>query len=253
MERLVQFLEGFVVMLQRTRIRRWLVWVGVGLGMCGSVVAYQWYTRSLTNSIPPIREWFQNGATRPSLTTQTNAPCPNAPFLLPSSGLIGLLYGDPAAPYHVLRRHSGIDIFGNGTPGTVPIVAAYHGYLTRKADWKSSVIIRHDDPLQVGRTIWTYYTHMADVSGTTSFVHADFPPNTREVFVEQGQLLGYQGEYGGNLRIGLHLHFSIVKSDPQGAYMNETVLANTLDPSPYLGMQLQANRLPSRPINCQNT
>jgi hypothetical protein len=114
-------------------------------------------------------------------------------FLLPSSGLIGLLYGDPAAPYHVLRRHSGIDIFGNGTLGTVPIVAAYHGYLTREADWKSSVIIRHDDPLRVGRTIWTYYTHMADVSGTTSFVHADFPPNTREVFVEQGRLLGYQG------------------------------------------------------------
>jgi murein DD-endopeptidase MepM/ murein hydrolase activator NlpD len=173
-------------------------------------------------------------------------------FLLPSSGLIGLLYGDPAAPYHVLRRHSGIDIFGNGTLGTVPIVAAYHGYLTREADWKSSVIIRHDDPLRVGRTIWTYYTH-GGCERNNLIRACGFPAEHARGIRGAGTVIGVSGEYGGNLRIGLHLHFSIVKSDPQGAYMNETVLANTLDPSPYLGMQLQANRLPSRPINCQNT
>ena len=240
-------------MWRSIRLRQGLIWVAVMVGVGVVFFAIQLYTWSLTNSIPPIRQWFQTMSVRPSLTTEKQEPCPNAPFLLPSSGLIGLLYGDPAGPYHVLRRHSGVDIFGNGAPGTIPIVAAYDGYLTREADWKSSVIIRHDDPLQAGRTIWTYYTHMADVTGTLSLIHADFPPNTHEVFVEQGQLLGYQGEYGGNLRIGLHLHFSIVKSDPQGGYLNETVLANTLDPSPYLGMPLQANRLPTRPINCQNT
>jgi murein DD-endopeptidase MepM/ murein hydrolase activator NlpD len=131
------------------------------------------------------------------------------------------------------------------------VVAAYDGYLTRLPDWKSTVIIRHDDPLQPGRVIWTYYTHMANISGERSFVLDSFPPGTSEVPVKQGQLIGYQGNYGGTLNVGLHLHFSIVQSEPDGSFKNEAVLANTLDPSPYLGMQLdtRSGRIP-RPVRC---
>ena len=45
----------------------------------------------------------------------------------------------------------------------VPVYSASDGFLTRQADWKSSLIIRvPDDPLQPGRQIWIYYTHIAD-------------------------------------------------------------------------------------------
>ena len=85
------------------------------------------------------------------------------PFILPSDGLIGLRWQDPAAPYTVLNLHPGIDIFGTGEPGTVPVYAAYDGYLTRLPEWLSTVIIRHDDPLQAGRAIWTYSVRSASI------------------------------------------------------------------------------------------
>jgi hypothetical protein len=163
---------------------------------------------------------------------------------------MGLLWRDPALPYNVANRHAGIDIFGDGEPGTVPVVAAYEGYLSRLDGWVSSVIIRHEDPLQPGRTIWTYYTHMASRDGE-SYIVADFPPGTQDKWVEQGTPLGYQGVYSGSLRpVGLHLHFSIVKSNPNGTFKNETNIDNTLDPSPYLGMPLNIDTRPERPIRC---
>jgi hypothetical protein len=205
-----------------------------------------------SNSFEPIARWFTDPTSRPSLITERGeSPCPGAPFRLPSEGLIGLLWGDPASPYTILNTHSGIDIFGDGAPGRVPIYAVYPGHLTRLPDWLSTVIIRHDDPLQPGRTIWTYYTHMASKDGSTSFVAPAFPPGTADQAVEQGELLGYQGEYAGNgAPVGLHLHFSIVQSEADGSFKNEARVANTLDPSPYFGMSMNIADLPDRPLRC---
>lgn len=210
------------------------------------------YSSSRSNSLDPIRRWFADPSSRAGLaTTMNRSACPGAPFILPSDGFIGLLWNDPAGPYTVLNTHTGIDIFGDGEPGNVPVYAAYNGLLTREADWLSSVIIRHDDPRQPGRTIWTYYTHMASRDGSQSFVSPDFPAGTYDKPVQQGRLLGYQGEYAGSgAPVGLHLHFSIVTSEADGSYKNEARLGNTLDPSPYLGMTLNIRELPARPIGC---
>jgi peptidoglycan LD-endopeptidase LytH len=99
------------------------------------------------------------------------------------------------------------------------------------------------DPLQPGRKIWTYYTHMANADGSVSYIEPDFPPGTAEVYVEAETLLGYQGDYSGNpLRpVGVHLHFSIVLDDGRGQLLNELEIENTLDPSHYLGLPLNAN------------
>jgi hypothetical protein len=93
---------------------------------------------------------------------------------------------------------------------------------------------------------------MASQDGSRSFITADFPPGTNEKWVERGTLLGYQGDYAGTGRvpIGLHVHFSLVLSDDGGAFQNEAYLANTLDPSPYLGMPLNIAGFPQRPIGC---
>jgi hypothetical protein len=98
-----------------------------------------------------------------------------------------------------------------------------------------------DDPLHPGRQIWTYYTHMADSNGD-SYIATEFPPGTTEKFVEAGTLLGYQGNYSGDPGnpVGVHLHFSIVLDDGQGGFLNELEIENTLDPSPYLGLELNA-------------
>jgi hypothetical protein len=177
---------------------------------------------------------------RAALITIQREPCEGAPFILPAEGYIGLLYNDPNGPYSRNSPHQGIDIFSNSEPGLTPVYAAYDGYITRESDWKSTLIQRiPDDPLNSGTQVWLYYTHMADREGN-DFIEEAFPPGTSELFVEQGTLLGYTGDYNGDaLRpVWVHLHFSIVKDDGSGRYLNELEFSNTLDPSPYLGMTL---------------
>ena len=161
--------------------------------------------------------------------------CPDAPFQHPTDGYIGFLWGDS---FRIGHSHQGLDIFGGEEPGITPVYAAFDGYLTRESDWKSSLIIRvPSDPLRPGSQIWTYYTHLADQNGQ-SYISVDFPPGTSEVFVKAGTLLGYQGNFSGtpNNPVGVHLHFSIVKDNGSGHFLNELEIKNTLDPSPYFNL-----------------
>jgi murein DD-endopeptidase MepM/ murein hydrolase activator NlpD len=186
-----------------------------------------------------VLAWLNSPSTHADWAVKAGQRCAEAPFMIPTDGFIGYLWGDS---FQLGHRHQGIDIFGGQDVDLTPVVAAYAGYLTRLADWKSSLIIRvPDDPLFPGRQIWTYYTHMASSQGA-SFIAPEFPPGTREVFVEAGALLGYQGNYSGDPGnpVGVHLHFSIVQDDDQGNFRNELEIKNTLDPSPYLGLPLNA-------------
>ena len=197
--------------------------------------------RRTTNRLVYLRAWRADPAAHPDWQVRAGERCGRAPFVMPTDAYIGFLWGDSFRLGHL---HQGIDMFGPSHElGVVPVVAAYAGYLTRESTWKSAVIIRiPSDPLQPGRQIWTYYAHMADEHGK-SFIPADFPPGTHERPVEQGDLLGYQGNYSGpsaDNPVGMHLHFSIVKDNGRGGYENELEIANTYDPSPYLGLNLNA-------------
>jgi hypothetical protein len=175
--------------------------------------------------------------------------CPAAPFVVPTTGWIGVTYGDSILG---TQSHSGLDIFTQEGNGVTPVYAAYDGYVTRLPEWTSAVIIRHpEDPLQPDRQIWTYYTHMADAAGN-SYIVEQIPRGTFDLPVEQGALLGYQGDFNSlsPRQISTHLHFSIVQDDGQGQFLNETDLTNTLDPSPYLGMRLNS-RCADRPPICR--
>lgn len=192
--------------------------------------------------------WLTSPQSHPDWAIQAGQHCGGSPFLLPTDGFIGFLWLDS---FKIGHRHQGIDIFGGAGPNQTPVIAAYSGYLTRQPDWKSSLIIRiPDDPLQPGRQIWTYFTHMADPQGS-SFISPEFPPGIEEKYVEAGTLLGYQGNFSGdpNNPTGVHLHFSIVK-DSQGKYLNELDSRNTLDPSPYL--RLNANENPEEIAVCKD-
>lgn len=222
----------------------------VAVVTAGACIYYFRFRRPSSPRTEKIYAWFTDQTSLSEFRMAAGTRCENAPFLFPTDGLIGFIWDDSFQPGH---RHAGIDIFAGTEAGLTPVTAAYPGYLTRQSDWTSTVIIRvPDDPLQPGRQIWVYYTHMADPQGN-SFVSPDFPKGTREVYVEAGTLLGYQGNYSGdpNNPVGVHLHISVVKDDGTGNFKNELEIQNTYDPSPYFGLPLNANENPDTIPFCQ--
>lgn len=208
--------------------------------MAGVIIGIYVLYRGYFSSMPRTRkvlEFLRNPASHQAAVIPALTRCGEASFMMPTTGLIGFLWDDTFRPGH---HHQGIDIFSGTGVGEAPVYAAYDGYLTRLPGWKSTVIIRiPSDPLQPGRQIWAYYTHMADKDGRSLIVDA-FPPGIAEIFVTAGTLLGYQGNYSGNSGnpTGVHLHFSIVRDDGEGMFLNELEIGNTLDPSPYFEMPL---------------
>ena len=67
-----------------------------------------------------------------------------------------------------------------------------------------------------------------------------------------GTLLGYQGNYSADPDnpTGMHLHFSIVEDDGEGRFRSELQIENTLDPGPYLGLEVNASRSGDDPATC---
>jgi hypothetical protein len=215
-----------------------LAGAGLVILLVSLYIAIPWL-RTRFSRLLRLREWFSNPSAHPDWVIQAGTRCGDAPFVMPTDGYIGFLWGDSFRPG---QRHQGLDIFGGQAVGLTPVVATYPGYLTRLETWKSAVILRiPHDPLHPAHQIWLYYAHMADSAGNT-FIDPQFPAGTQEVYVEAGTRLGYQGDYSGDPGnpTGIHLHFSIVLDDGQGHFRNELEIHNTLDPSPYLGLPLNA-------------
>jgi hypothetical protein len=220
------------------------------VAVVGGYYLYRIY-RPTSERLFLFRAWRSNPSAHPEWKLRAGSRCGEAPFIFPTDGMVGFLWDDSFRPGH---RHQGLDIFGAEGVGVTPVVSVYPGYLTRLPDWKSSVIIRiPSDPLKPGRQIWTYYTHMA-TEGGQSFISDEFPPGTYDKLVDAGTILGYQGNYSGdpNNPTGIHLHFSIVKDDGQGGFRNELEINNTYDPSPYLGLRVNANENVDTVPVCEN-
>jgi len=85
-------------------------------------------------------------------------------------------------------------------------------------------------------------------------ISPEFPPGTVEQFVEAGRLLGYQGNYSGanGNPTGVHLHFSLVKDDGEGKFLNELEIDNTIDPSPYFNLRVNAKDTPQDIPVCES-
>jgi murein DD-endopeptidase MepM/ murein hydrolase activator NlpD len=237
-----------MIVKDRSAMSRWILGLLMVIILVAVYFAYPW-VRTRVGRMRRLSDWMNNPSAHLDWTIPAGERCGDAPFILPTSGYVGFIWGDSFRPGH---QHQGIDIFGGALPGKTPVLAAYPGYLTRLPEWKSTVIIRiPSDPNNPGRQIWTYYTHMADKDGG-SYISPEFPPSTSEVFVEAGTFLGYQGDFSGdpNNPVGVHLHFSIVKDDEQGSFLNELKIENTLDPSPYLGLSLNASHNQGEVVIC---
>ncbi len=205
------------------------------------VLGANFYRSRWGGRIPMLIKFLRNPDQYTDWVIPAKTRCPGAPFVYPTDGYLGFLWQDS---FKFLVAHQGLDIFSGKEAGVTDVFAAYDGFLTRQNGWKSSLIIRlPEDPLQPDRQIWLYMTHLADAQGN-SLIDAKFPEGSVEVPVRQGELLGKMGNYSGNPTspTGVHLHFSIVRDDGEGHYLNELKVRNTLDPSPYFGMQLDARK-----------
>ena len=110
------------------------------------------YTRLASNISSPRPTENPEYADLPRATEL--AQCQSAPFVMPTAGWVGVLYGDSILG---TVNHSGLDIFGLKGNGITPVYAAYDGYVTRLPEWISAVIIRHPhDPLMPGRQTLTF-------------------------------------------------------------------------------------------------
>jgi hypothetical protein len=154
--------------------------------------------------------------------------CPGALWQLPSDSRLGVKWQD-----------DGLMFFGQGNEGQVPIYAVADGLLWRPEAWTDGVIIEHDDPLQVGKKIWTFYGGMTSANGKESFVAEEFPIGVKNVPVKAGQLIGYQGSWSGNPQwpMWIHVYFALVRATgnfPE-TFNNFTIL----NPSEHLGLALK--------------
>ena len=230
--------------------KRFLILSILAVALLAAIAAAFYQYRPNAARLLSFRTWMRNPASNPGWKLAAGSQCGSAPFLFPTDGFVGFLWGDSFRPGHT---HQGIDIFAGTDVGVTPVISAYPGYLTRLPDWKSTVIVRvPSDPLDPGTQIWLYYTHMADQLGN-SFISEEFPAGTMEKPIEAGVFLGYQGDYSGdpNNPVGVHLHFSIVEDDGNGQFKNELEIENTLDPSPYLGLPLNASENRDRVPLCE--
>jgi hypothetical protein len=96
---------------------------------------------------------------------------------------------------------------------------------------------------------------MGSANGTDSFVVQDFPPDSDNVPVKAGQLLGYQGRWSGQSSrpMWIHLRFSVVQAAEDGSFPGEVAPEDILNPSPYLGIALKAAGGDSgwQPLRCK--
>lgn len=248
------YTEPVSIKSQKPRLRLWLMLLGIALAVLLGIAywLYAYRYAGVSARWGQFWAWQANPQTLVAETFHPGQRCDNSPFAFPTKGVIFGSWGQSYRPFHA---HQGLDIFAGTSLGVTPVYAAYPGYLTRSDDWRSAVIIRiPQDPLQPSRQIWAYYTHMADEYGN-SFISDEFPPGTNEVFVEAGAFLGYQGNYSGDPvnPTGLHLHFSIVKDDGQGSFLNETDIDNTLDPTHYFNLPVNYADNPDQFPVCAGT
>ena len=154
---------------------------------------------------------LQSGA---AASQGTAAACPGAAMVIPTTGTVGWSYRWPTGS---LGLHTGIDVFGARGD---PVYAAEAGSVLSSDDRR--VRIRH-----AALGVDSYYTHL-------DRVHVRSGQR-----VARGQLIGEKGDKGADGLV--HLHFSLTRV-PAGAadwlWLDEREIGNTVDPSPYLGANL---------------
>jgi murein DD-endopeptidase MepM/ murein hydrolase activator NlpD len=132
----------------------------------------------------------------------------DGPFCIPTTGTVTNRF----AP----GGHGGVDIASGQSAGVTPVYAAYAGRVVYRGTMNCStsvcypldvaVAINHGDINGNGTYVLSHYHHMGH--GSTSYVTVNVGD-----WVEQGNLIGYQGDYPEPTTSGVHLHFAVAEMD----------------------------------------
>ncbi len=161
---------------------------------------------------------------------------------MPSSGTVGSVFAERVD----YGTHAGIDINNFSAPlGTVPVYAPYAGTVARiyDAGYREvpatdpdavQLCLRHENVRDATGMVWTeiytWYLHMANSNGSTSYLSSWLMQGAA---VKKGDLLGFQGNkpiLGDPLN---HLHFQIQNTDLNTYYNRPD--GHAIDYAPFLG------------------
>lgn len=167
--------------------------------------------------------------------------CPGAAWRLPTEAARGL----QAEP-------NGLMFFGGGVEGALPVVAVADGRLTRRSDWLDAVAIEHEDPLQPGATVWTYYADLAGSNGLTSHIAPEFALGTVGEPVRAGQVVGFQGTWSGRKLwpTWVHARVAVVRGPAPGVFPEALTPEVLVDPAPYFNLEALVSGGTLRPLQC---
>lgn len=143
-----------------------------------------------------------------SMAYPDNMACPDAPFQLPTQADMGMYWKDGQ-----------VLMLGDGRTGEIPVFAVADGFLYQYPEWDTGVTIKHEDPLDPGNTIWSFYGDLApafDKSNPTiepPYIKAEGLP------VKAGDLIGYQGRWlGPSQQTWVHLRFALLPASDDGNF-----------------------------------
>jgi hypothetical protein len=174
---------------------------------------------------------------RKAVTTDVTS-CDGAAWKLPSSASLG-----------IQLRDGGIDFFGQGNEGEIPVYAVADGLVTRLLERADAVAVQYEDPQRPGKKIWALYDGMASADGRNSYISEEFLKAVSAP-VKAGHLIGYQGTWSGtpNWPMWVHVRFTVVDVGDQLPGMVTSM--TYLDPAAYLGLALDASNQNIQTLRC---
>lgn len=134
----------------------------------------------------------------------------------PASGWITPTKGAMGAFWYTRQ----VFIAGGQDWGKTPVYAVGDGFLYRFWGWSGAVAIQHDDPINPGEKVWTFYGSMRNPwDENDQYISDRYPIGTRGVPIKQGQLIGYQGAVSlPGADTSSRLHFAVVPADEDGFF-----------------------------------
>jgi len=134
--------------------------------------------------------------------------CPGALWQLPTRGDMGLFW-----------FNGQLLMMGDGYTGEIPVYAIADGLLYQFPGWETSIAIQHDDPINPGQKIWSFYGDLAPAFNKTNPYIEDTFIEAVGIPVEAGDLLGYQGQWlGPNQQTWVHLRFTLLPANEDGSF-----------------------------------
>ena len=134
--------------------------------------------------------------------------CPQVPWRLPTTSDLGMLW-----------ESGQVLMMGDFRKREVPVYAVADGLLFQFPGWETALAIQHQDPLQSGKHIWSFYGDMAPAYDPENAYIDVIYQGADGIPVKAGDLIGYQGRWlGPDQQTWVHLRFTLLPAEDDGSF-----------------------------------